>query len=126
MKINTAFVIDDDPIFTFIFVKLLEKTNKIKNITTYSNALLALDALKNIEFQPQTIFLDLNMPIFNGWQFLDKIKSLNLEEKFDVYVVSSTIDYEEEKKLATYKFIKKFINKPLNVEILSEILKGEK
>ena len=116
-----ALIIDDDPI-----VQLIHK-NLIKNRKIGNNTLQFIHAADAIEFIMKNngdhflIFLDLNMPEMNGWEFLDKIKYLDLDSKIKVVIVTSSIDKRDELKAAKYSNVLKYYMKPLSNEMLDEI-----
>ena len=60
------------------------------------------------------IFLDINMPMMNGWQFLEKIASQNMSPT--IYILTSSVDRNYIEKARTYKNVKAFLTKPLTVE----------
>ncbi|MGB5497552.1 MAG: response regulator, partial [Maribacter sp.] len=74
--INSIFIIDDDPITVFGIRKMLGSTVDFNTISTYGNGKLAIDGIKNVLNEtravPEVIFLDINMPIMDGWQFLEE------------------------------------------------------
>ena len=84
----------------------------------YENGREALDNLSVIlnsnEKLPEVIFLDLNMPILNGWQFLDEFcKIPNIEENTRIYILSSSVYSGDIEKSKKYSIVKDFIQKPL-------------
>ena len=123
--------VDDDPITLMLCKKVIQKSNFSKEIDTAVNgedALNYFDGLlttkSNSNNFPQLIFLDLNMPVMNGWEFLD-VFSKNQYLKFSkikVIVLSSTIDPEDIQKSKQYPMVIEFLSKPITTEIL-EILK---
>ena len=96
MKFNDVFVIDDDIIFHFIIKKLL-LNNEINVVPTFfENGMDAIEGLKRKldsgENQPDLILLDINMPILDGWQFLEEFKVLKklLNKEIVIYIISSS------------------------------------
>lgn len=96
MKFNDVFVVDDDIIFHFIIKKLL-LNNDINVIPTFfENGMEAIEGLKRKlntgENQPDLILLDINMPILDGWQFLEEFKILKklIEKQIVIYIISSS------------------------------------
>lgn len=94
--INSIFIIDDDPITVFGIRKMLNNTIDFKTISTYGNGKLAIDGIKKILATdkpiPEVIFLDINMPIMDGWQFLEEFIELPIKEKVRINIVTSSID----------------------------------
>ena len=94
--INSIFIIDDDPITVFGIRKMLGTSVEFKTISTYGNGKLAIDGVKKVlndnKSVPEVIFLDINMPIMDGWQFLEEFIELPIEEKVRINIVTSSID----------------------------------
>jgi len=95
------------------------------NIIVHENGEEALESftalIKAKEKLPDVIFLDLNMPIMDGWAFLDKFVLLPLKYKPKVYIVSSSIDSSDGEKAKTYDIVKNFISKPFSEVKLQEL-----
>ena len=95
--INLVALIDDDEIVKFIGSKVIESTKLVNRIKTFSNGEEAINFLKsnskNLDLLPEIILLDLNMPIMDGFEFLEKYIMLEpkLGKKIAIYAVSSTI-----------------------------------
>ena len=115
---SLTFIIDDDPVFVLLFKKILMKLGKYKTIVNFENGQLALDVLvekfKNNDSLPNIIFLDINMPILDGWEFLKALDKHNFKDQLNIYMVSSSIDATEIKKSKKYKMVKNFISKPIS------------
>ena len=86
------------------------------NIIVYENG---KEALENLKFMlkakkslPEVIFLDLNMPVIDGWEFLDEFAKLDIPEKIDMYVVGSSLDIRDKEKLKEYDMVINMISKP--------------
>lgn len=126
-KINVACVIDDDPIFVRVVKKMMGVADFCNDVQVYNNGKEAVEGLKesSTSISPDIIFLDINMPIMNGWGVLDMFESLGLPDGVHVYVVSSTIDPAEIARARSYPFVVDFIEKPITVDIFKDILAKE-
>jgi len=113
-----TFIIDDDPVFVLLFKKILIKLGKFETIVNFENGQIALNVLvekfKNNEPLPDIVFLDINMPILDGWEFLKALEKYKFIDKLIIYMVSSSIDSTEIKKSKKYKSVKNFISKPIS------------
>jgi CheY-like chemotaxis protein len=127
--------VDDDPITLMLSKKVITKASFSNEIITSQNgeeALHYFNTLKdaNTEHQlkkhPQLIFLDLNMPVMGGWEFLDHFNSEAFSEfkNIKIIVLSSTIDPEDLAKSKTYPMVIDFLSKPITLTML-EYLKNK-
>ncbi|WP_159021042.1 response regulator [Algibacter sp. L3A6] len=127
-------IVDDDDIYQFTVVKTLELLEFEKNIKVFSDGEEALEFLlsnlnQNDEL-PDVIFLDINMPIMDGYQFMEeyvKIKS-KLGKKTVIYMVSSSVDPVDIEKAKRISDISDYIIKPIEPgklkSIMEELIKG--
>jgi CheY-like chemotaxis protein len=121
-------LIDDDRIYQFAARKTIEATGFADNILIYSNGEDAINYLKNNSQDqttlPDVIFLDVNMPVMNGWEFLDAYKALKykLKKPVIIYVVSSSVDEVDVSKSRQYDTVKGYIVKPVLREKFRQIL----
>lgn len=121
-------LVDDDEINNFISIKLIKKAVENTAISACLNGRFAIDELVNIQkhdpsLLPDFILLDINMPIMNGWEFLDEYKRLNIdpEGKSKIYIISSSVFSNDINKARSYPLVKNFISKPLSVEKIKEM-----
>jgi CheY-like chemotaxis protein len=136
MTINTKSVsvllVDDDEINNFISIKLIKKALLNTEIMACLNGKFAIEQLSEIQKKdpaklPDYILLDINMPIMNGWEFLDEYKRLNLDPlgKSKIFIISSSVFSNDINKARSYPLVKDFISKPLNVEKIKELFEVE-
>ena len=125
--IHSVLLIDDDPIFNMINTRIILSAKVTTRIKSYLYASEALDELKqsintgSLEF-PDVIFLNINMPDMDGWEFLEELKQLpefNLN-KCKVCILTSSIDQGDIQKSKGYEIVYDFIIKPLSVDKLGK------
>jgi len=126
-KINLL-VIDDDDINIFIIKKIVEKTGFPVNMVAKTNGQLAIDYLSeivgNAEEFPHLILIDINMPVLNGWEFIEAYEKMNITKAVDMYMLSSSVYENDIEKAKTYKVVKGFISKPLSIDRLIELFRA--
>jgi CheY-like chemotaxis protein len=128
-KYQSVLFIDDDPITLMLCKKVIEKTQFALHVDTLTNGKDALKYLNEIyekgsKIYPDLIFLDLNMPIMDGWEFLDALSKTNLyDSNLNIIILSSTIDPKDIEKAKNYNIVKNFISKPITAENLLRISK---
>lgn len=123
----TICLIDDDRIYQFTARRIIELVNPSQKILVFSNGKEALDfftqrSLSN-EQLPDLIFLDINMPVMNGWEFLEAYSAVKtaLEKNICIYMVSSSVDENDKIRSKTFD-VKVFIEKPIDKEMMFTIL----
>ncbi|RCH55583.1 response regulator [Mucilaginibacter hurinus] len=124
-KTISVLLVDDDEINNFISIKLIKKAILNTDISACLNGRFAIDQLlaKDPNDLPDYILLDINMPIMNGWEFLDEYNRLNIDplKKTKIYIISSSVFSNDIAKAKSYPLVQDFISKPLNVERIKEI-----
>ncbi len=129
-KVELACIIDDDKIYVNLVKKIIEIKKLSENLLIYKNGKEALDYFKNImetvtdeDKLPDIIFLDLNMPVMDGWEFLNefiKIKN-NLNKKITLYVVSSSIDPRDLERAKSFNLVTDYLIKPIELKKFEKI-----
>ncbi|MHA7056696.1 response regulator [Aquimarina sp. M1] len=123
-------IIDDDNMYVNLVSKVIELKKLSDKIIVFNNGKEALNYfIKSAHHAeehpiPQVIFLDLNMPIMDGWQFLqefDKIKN-KISKKIDLYVVSSSIDIRDINRAKSIEVVSDYLTKPIDFKEFEKIL----
>jgi CheY-like chemotaxis protein len=126
--INTTCIIDDDPIFIYGIQRHLKTNQFCTEIIVYENGKKAYDSLKekheNDLKLPDLILLDINMPIWDGWQFLDEFVKMPIQQKIVIFVVSSSVLQEDFEKAKSYELVSNFIVKPITEEKIKESIES--
>ena len=127
--LKTLTLVDDDDIFVFLTTKIIEQTNLVDLIKVFGNGLDAINFLKenknNVDALPDIILLDLNMPIMNGWQFLEEYNKLNptIGIKITIYICSSSISPDDITRAKTISEVSDYIIKPITKDKLIDLIK---
>lgn len=113
-------IIDDDPMFRFIAKRLVNNALPDKNIKEFENGKLACEFLQahKSEMQETQILLDINMPVMNGWEFLDACTAETKRPQLEIYIVSSSVDQADKQKAESYSIVKDYIEKPLSKDFI--------
>ena len=120
-------VIDDSKLDCFIAEKIIRNTGKCESIRSF---LQAKDALEFIATAPSDdsshtiILVDIQMPIMNGFEFVEAFEKLpkEIKDSYTIYVISSSINENDLSKVHNYPSVKQFLNKPLTSNNLSVLL----
>ncbi|GAA4309329.1 response regulator [Pontixanthobacter gangjinensis] len=128
--VELACIIDDDKIYVNLVKKIIEIKKLSENLLIYKNGKEALDYFKEIMENttdenklPDIIFLDLNMPVMDGWEFLNefiKIKN-KLNKKITLYVVSSSIDPRDLERAKSFNLVTDYLIKPIELKKFEKI-----
>jgi len=124
-------LVDDDEISNFLNNEIISMKRPDIPVECFDNPVDALEyfmnEFPNLAKKKNILFLDINMPVFDGWQFLEKIndEKPNIFNDLSVYVLSSSLDQKDVNKAAENPHIVKFLSKPLNEKVLESILNSE-
>ncbi|UZD22815.1 response regulator [Algoriphagus halophytocola] len=120
---DTIFLVDDDPINNLINKRLISKVGVSEDIVEFLEAEEALIALSEQAAEKSIlIFLDINMPVLNGWEFLDKYGIQFPQRKDKIVILSSSIDFNDREKAKTYDTVSGFLEKPLTIDKIKDQL----
>ena len=127
----SVMLIDDNEIDNLINQKMIEAANIADHIYIHTGARSAIEFLRNIEglesdvqkILPEIIFLDIDMPLMDGFQFLDEFEKLSDTTKAhcNIVMLTSSINPQDVNKSQKYSYVKKYINKPLSQENLENL-----
>jgi CheY-like chemotaxis protein len=126
-KFERVLLIDDNDIDNFINERMITTNLFSKEVIVKNSADAALQFLKENEgndaVMPQLIFLDLNMPVMDGFGFLAEFEKLSekIKKTAKVIVLSSSISPEDINRASTNQYVVKYVNKPLNEKYLDAI-----
>ena len=127
-RFNSCCIIDDDEFFAFNAKRLIKDSGFSENVLCYTNGQQAIDGIIGLLIEnvplPEVMFLDLNMPKKDGWDFLEELERIPLQQRIDtsVYITSSFVSPENMKKAEAFKIVKKYLVKPLTSKMLDSII----
>lgn len=131
MQHRTIFLIDDDPLTNYIHRRVIASKYAF-NIVEFTDPVKALETLQQYtpaeaDQLPEIIFVDINMPHMDGWEFLEAFQKLPdfVLAKCDVIMLSSTINQREIERARTYGVVKEFVSKPLSLDTLAMLIKAD-
>jgi CheY-like chemotaxis protein len=125
-KIDTVYIIEDDAISSFIIKRIVDDRLKGKESIVFENGQVAIKSLKhtfeNGDELPDLIFLDINMPIMDGWEFLEALRVLDPQVSIPIFILTSSINPADMEKAKSYQTVKGFLSKPFTYAKLDGIL----
>ena len=117
-------LIDDDHLTNFYNKIILEKEKAANKIVVFDQGKAALEYLNDNDTKVDLIFLDINMPIMNGWQFLESYDKLedNKKAEMTVILLTSSVNNDDKKMAEQHTNVKTFLNKPLTPQAIKQTL----
>lgn len=127
-KINNILLIDDDTVNNFIVINTLNKLDITENIDSVLNGADGIEYITKVinndpKLTPAVIFLDINMPIMDGWEFLEEFEKFSddVKKQCKIYMVSSSVYEDDIAKSKQFTSVIDFISKPLMREKIMDI-----
>ncbi|MBX7203019.1 MAG: response regulator [Bacteroidia bacterium] len=129
-KYESVMLIDDSEIDNFINQKMIEGHNFAERIYVHTGSKSALEFLQNFErahlpeeLLPQIIFLDINMPIMDGFQFAEEFQksSPKINDKVKIVFLTSSLNPMDQKRAMAVRGVYSFLNKPLTKDHLDSL-----
>jgi CheY-like chemotaxis protein len=121
-------IVDDDSIYVMLAKRQISLNQLSDDVCEFSEGREAYQELKKRidigEQIPDVIFLDVNMPIWDGWDFLDEFSKLEISIRPEIYIVTSSSHSLDREKAATYPIVSRCLTKPLELDDLKAILKA--
>lgn len=125
--VNIACIVDDDVVYIYGIKKMLKKKPLCKELKVFNNGYEALEYFKDLTYNseniPDIIILDINMPVMDGWEFLDEFVPLQpkLSKDVIIYMVSSSIDNHDIDKAKSISAVSDYIVKPITEDKLAQL-----
>jgi len=114
---SKIYLVDDQPISNFITKKLIELEGFEGHVEDFTDPTIAFQSIAKDE--NALIFLDLNMPVMNGWDFLEALKNKNVFHR--IIILTSSISKIDQEKAKEYPCVIKYMVKPMNKKKFSEL-----
>lgn len=123
--VEQSYIIDDDQIVLMLAGLLIDKHESFHLADTFRNGKEGLDNIKqlvaNNQSLPDLILLDLNMPIMDGWEFLEELQLIPQAQDISIYIFTSSIDPHDRIRTKEFPNVKGYVSKPLTKEKLDDI-----
>lgn len=116
-------LVDDDDALHFVLGRFLKKVEFHDSPRSFFNGQEAIRFLESGEKEADifVVFLDINMPIMNGWRFLEELRKLEIAKQVRIIMVTSSVDTRDSETAKTYEEIREFMIKPIDSQMLKEL-----
>jgi CheY-like chemotaxis protein len=130
-KLNSVLLVDDDEATNYLNSEFIEESAITDNIEVAMNGAEAIEFLRSALASsprsiPELIVLDINMPVMNGWEFIEAFRTLNGVDKNQITIamLSASLNPEDKSRAEQIKEVSLFKTKPLDQEVINEIMKS--
>jgi len=126
--VDTICLVDDDDVYQYIMERTIIKKGLANNILKFLDGEEAINFIRdncdNSSVLPDVIFLDLNMPVMDGWDFLKEFLPLksSIQKKISIFIVTSSVNDPDIQRAETFNIVSGYIIKPITEETLVGIL----
>ncbi len=127
VKTKTIIVVDDDPVSNFLCTRIVAKSEINAEVKAFLHGREALDFIEqcinsNADL-PDLILLDVNMPLMNGWEFLDEYKILvpKMSKAIPVFILSSSVYNQDIQKARAIPEVSDYLIKPITVDLIKDL-----
>jgi response regulator RpfG family c-di-GMP phosphodiesterase len=122
-------IIDDSKLDCFITEKLIQNTGVCADLKSFTEPLKGLEYIEsNPASDLQTVLIvDIYMPLMNGFEFIEAFEKFppEIKQNYLVYMLSSSINENDMNRVANYKSVQHFLNKPLRIDLLMSLINKE-
>ena len=119
---RSCLLIDDNPLDNYINTKIISRSNFATEILAIESPGEALELLRAGKFRPEIIFLDIRMPVMDGFDFLDEYEKLDIDkDHIEIVMLTSSINPGDMERAKHYKHVRKYITKTLTPDILLQL-----
>lgn len=120
-------IIDDSQLDCFIAEKIIQNTGTFSSVKTYNQALEALEVIKGSGEKKDAvtiIVLDIQMPLMNGFQFVEAFEQLPEEIRagYAIFMFSSSINENDKNRMENYPSIRRFYGKPISKDTVAKMI----
>lgn len=131
--VKTVLLVDDDAITNYLHNRVLTKTDLASSEIIIANdgqhgieTLLGLNETLKNKNDKVVVFLDINMPVMDGWGFLNTLEENKDKINFTIhlYVLSSSINSDDQERAESNSLVAKYLKKPLNVDVIESLLQS--
>ena len=129
--IKRVIMVDDDPYSHMICSKIIRRIVGDIEIVEFVSPEEGIQFIETVYREDvcecnTVLLLDINMPIMNGWEFLERYDHASnyLKKQFTIYLLSSSVDHRDKERAAANKYVKDFLMKPFKKEMVEAIFKN--